>query len=114
VQIALAAVVLPARLTWALVLLSLACSGSLFLAYEELPMGRMSHGEHMRIHLIGMWVAFGVAAGFIVYFLLRITRALAERDRELYEARSQVARQEKLASLATLVAGTRTSWRRRC
>ena len=77
-------------------------------------MGRMSHGEHMRIHLIGMWVAFGVAAGFIVYFLLRITRALAERDRELYEARSQVARQEKLASLATLVAGTRTSWRRRC
>jgi len=106
VQIALAAVVLPARLTWTLVLLSLAGSGSLFLNYEELPIGRLSHGEHMRIHLIGMWVAFGVAAASIVYFLLRITRALAERDRELYEARSLVARQEKLASLATLAAGT--------
>ena len=106
VQIALAAVVLPARLTWALVVLSLACSGSLFLNDEELQMGRLSHGEHMRIHLVGMWVAFGVAAAFIVYFLLRITRSLAERDRELYEARSLVARQEKLASLATLAAGT--------
>jgi two-component system, sensor histidine kinase RegB len=106
VQIALAAVVLPARLTWALVLLSLACSGSLFLDYEELPIGKLSHGEHMRIHLIGMWVAFGVAAGFIVYFLLRITRALAQRDAQLYQARSLVARQEKLASLATLAAGT--------
>jgi two-component system sensor histidine kinase RegB len=106
VQIALATVVLPARLTWTLVLLSLACSGSLFLDYDELPLGKMSHAEHMRIHLVGMWVAFGVAAGFIVYFLLRITRALANRDEELYQARSLVARQEKLASLATLAAGT--------
>ena len=66
----------------------------------------MSHSQHMRIHLIGMWVAFGVAAAFIVYFLLRITRALATRDAELYAARALVARQEKLASLATLAAGT--------
>lgn len=106
VQIALAAVILPARMTWALVLLSLACSGSLFLNYEELPMGKLSHAEHMRIHLIGMWVAFGVAAAFIVYFLLRITRALGRRDRELDLARNLVLRQEKLASLATLAAGT--------
>jgi two-component system sensor histidine kinase RegB len=106
VYIALAAVVLPARLTWALVLLSLACSGFLFLDYTELPLGKLSHVEHMRIHLIGMWVAFGVAAGFIVYFLLRVTVALAQRNAELNRARSQVARQEKLASLATLAAGT--------
>jgi len=86
VQIALAAVVLPARLTWTLVLLSLVGSGSLFLNYEELPIGKLSHGEHMRIHLIGMWVAFGVAAGFIVHFLLRITRALRERDAERDQA----------------------------
>ena len=106
VYIALAAVVLPARLTWALVLLSLVCSGFLFLDYAELPLGKLSHGEHMRIHLIGMWVAFGVAAAFIVYFLLRVTVALAQRNAELDEARSIVARQEKLASLATLAAGT--------
>ena len=106
VQIALATVVLSPRSTWTLVLLSLACSAFLFVGYEELPLAKMSHGQHMRIHLIGMWVAFGVAAAFIVYFLLRITRALARRDAELYAARALVARQEKLASLATLAAGT--------
>jgi two-component system sensor histidine kinase RegB len=66
----------------------------------------MSHTEHMQIHLVGMWVAFAVAAGFIVYFLLRITRALAARDAELAAARALAARQERLASLATLAAGT--------
>jgi two-component system sensor histidine kinase RegB len=106
VQIALATVVLSPRSTWTLVLLSLACSAFLFVGYEELPLAKMSHSQHMRIHLIGMWVAFGVAAAFIVYFLLRITRALARRDAELYAARALVARQEKLASLATLAAGT--------
>jgi two-component system sensor histidine kinase RegB len=60
----------------------------------------------MRVHLFGMWVAFGVAAGFIVYFLMRINRALARRDAELDEARQLATRQEKLASLATLAAGT--------
>jgi two-component system, sensor histidine kinase RegB len=106
VQIALATVVLSPRATWMLVLLSLACSAFLFVGYEELPLAKMSHSQHMRIHLIGMWVAFGVAAAFIVYFLLRITRALATRDAELYAARNLVIRQEKLASLATLAAGT--------
>ena len=106
VQIALATVVLSPRSTWTLVLLSLACSAFLFVGYEELPLAKMSHSQHMRIHLIGMWVAFGVAAAFIVHFLLRITRALATRDAELYAARALVARQEKLASLATLAAGT--------
>lgn len=106
VQIALATVVLSPRATWMLVFLSLACSAFLFVGYEELPLAKMSHSQHMRIHLIGMWVAFGVAAAFIVYFLLRITRALATRDAELNQARSVVARQEKLASLATLAAGT--------
>jgi two-component system sensor histidine kinase RegB len=106
VQIALATVVLSPRSTWMLVILSLACSAFLFVGYEELPLAKMSHSQHMRIHLVGMWVAFGVAAAFIVYFLLRITRALATRDSELNQARSLVARQEKLASLATLAAGT--------
>ena len=54
---------------------------------------------------IGMWVAIGVASGFIVHFLLRITGALAERDAELNEARSRAARRERLASLATMAAG---------
>jgi two-component system sensor histidine kinase RegB len=52
-----------------------------------------------------MWVAFGVAATFIVYFLMRVTRALAERDARLAEVERLAAQKERLASLATLAAG---------
>ena len=59
----------------------------------------------MSLHLQGMWVAFGVAASFIVYFLLRVRRALERHERELDAARAAGLRQERLASLATLAAG---------
>lgn len=104
VQIALAAVVLRARFTWMLVALSMAGSAVLFADSRPLVLGG-SHQEHMSIHLRGMWVAFTVAAGFIVYSLLRVTRALADREADLAAARQLAAQQEKLASLATLAAG---------
>jgi two-component system, sensor histidine kinase RegB len=103
IPIALASITLRAAWTWALVALSLACSGFLFAAHEPLPLG--DHARHMSLHLQGMWVAFGVAASFIVYFLLRVRRALERHERELDAARAAGQRQEKLASLATLAAG---------
>jgi two-component system sensor histidine kinase RegB len=57
------------------------------------------------MHLRGMWVAFATAAAFIVYFMHRVTRALAERENDLERARELGARTEKLASMATLAAG---------
>jgi len=103
IPIALAAMTLRAAWTWALVMLSLACSAFLFAAHRPLPLG--DHARHMTLHLQGMWVALGVAASFIVYFLLRVRRALERHERELDAARSAAQRQEKLASLATLAAG---------
>jgi two-component system sensor histidine kinase RegB len=52
-----------------------------------------------------MWVALGVAASFIVYFLRRVALELAERERQLAMARERIVRSERLASLATLAAG---------
>ena len=104
VPIALAAITLRATATWALVLLSLGCSAVLFAAHYPLPLGG-DHARHMALHLQGMWVALGVSAAFIVYFLLRVRRALAQREEELVTSRSLAARQERLASLATLAAG---------
>lgn len=107
VQIALAAVVLPPRWTWALVALSMAASAVLFVANHPLamPPSARTHEDHMRWHLQGMWVAFGVAAAFIVYFLMRVVRALAEREHELARTQARAARQERLAALATLAGG---------
>jgi two-component system sensor histidine kinase RegB len=107
VNIALAAVVLRPAWTWTLVVGSLACFGALFAQPQWGPpafAGR-AHAEHMQMHLEGMWVAFGVAAVFIVYFVQRVTGALAARDAELAAARARTARHERLASLATLAAG---------
>src|SRR5580698_9861157 len=104
VPIAIAAITLRAAWTWMLVLLSLTSSLVLFARHQPLPMAG-GHAGHMALHLRGMWVAFGVASAFIVYFLMRVRRALAAREEELDASRSLAARQERLASLATLAAG---------
>jgi two-component system sensor histidine kinase RegB len=104
VPISLATLILTAAWTWALVLLSLASTAVLFAWNRPLELGP-SHAAHMTMHLRGMWVAFGVSAAFIVYFLRRIRRALARREAELAASRSLAARRERLASLATLAAG---------
>jgi two-component system sensor histidine kinase RegB len=98
VQIALATVLLRARWAWILSGLSVVNFGILLVAHEPLMIPEDNRA-------IGAWVALGVASAFVVHFLLRITGALAERDRELMQARGLAARQERLASLATMAAG---------
>ena len=108
VHIALGAVVLRPVWTWSLVALSLVCSGALFYGHVWLKLDYSdpaSHAQHMRMHLEGMWIAFAVAAGFIVYFVTRVRRALARREADLAAERALAARNERLASLATLAAG---------
>ena len=110
VHLALAAVVLRPRWTWALAALALACSAALFFggafwtAEGAHPPSHAMH-MHMERHLEGMWVAFGVASAFIVYFVSRIQRALAEREADLASERAAAVLNERLASLATLAAG---------
>jgi two-component system sensor histidine kinase RegB len=111
VHIAIAALVLSPRFTWALVGLALACSAGLFLWHVPLPgdvhAGHHHHGADHGFdwHLRGMWVALGIAASLIVYFLHRVVAELHERESELLLVREQTARHERLASLATLAAG---------
>ncbi len=106
VHIALAAAVLRDRWTWGLVALSLACFGALFFHHVWLDLEHgTTHSDHMRMHLEGMWVAFGVAAGFIAYFVSRVRRELARKDRDLMQARELAGKTERLASLTTLAAG---------
>jgi len=108
VQLALAAVVLRPLWTWMLVALSLACFGALFYRHVVLPLDYSDpslHFQHMTMHLEGMCAAFGVAAVFIVYFVQRVTGALAQRDAELRAARSLSERQDRFAALVTLAAG---------
>jgi two-component system sensor histidine kinase RegB len=90
VHVTLAAVILSPRWAWGLTVLSLACFAALFI--ESPGSEHLDHAAAMHIHLRGMWVAFAVAAGFIVYFVHRIRRALADRDEALAVARARTAR----------------------
>ncbi len=111
IHLALAALMLRPAWTWALVALTLLCSGGLFLAHVPLPMGHEGHhahhagGSEFDVHLKGMWVALGVAASFIVYFLSRVRRELQDREADLARARERSAQSEQLAALGTLAAG---------
>jgi len=97
-QIALSTVLLRASWTWMLVGLSFVSFGVLLWTPPTISIPEDSRA-------IGMWVALGVASAFVVYFLRRINIALAVREDELTEARELAARQERLASLATMAAG---------
>jgi two-component system, sensor histidine kinase RegB len=109
VYIALAAVVLGARWTTALAVLSVCCYASLFLV----PIAPELHAEHggahgggaMSLHLQGMLVAFAVAAALIAYFVVKLSAAIDERDAEIAAIREQATRSERLAALTTLAAG---------
>jgi two-component system, sensor histidine kinase RegB len=101
VYLALGTLVLSMMWSWALVGLSLICFGLLFIQHQPLS----GHHAHMAWHLEGMWVAFGVAALFIVTFIQRLRRILEAHATELRQARRRSVQREKLASLATLAAG---------
>ena len=108
VHITLAAIILPVAWTWVLVGLAFCCFGLLFLQHIPLMSGTSVHpGMHegFHFHLYGMWIAFGVASIFIVYFVQRLIRALAERDQEVATLKRREAFTEKLSALATLSAG---------
>lgn len=110
VNVVLGAVLLPRRWAWALTLVSLLAFASLFLHEAMSSVGHhvklhMDQQEVFAAHLRGMWMSFALASFFIVYFVRRVARELAQREEELHEARALVQRREKLASLATLAAG---------
>lgn len=105
-HVTLAVMVLGTRWGFVLVGVSAACFGMLYarsvpLAELEMPSGT----ELSMLHLGGTWLAYLVAAVFVTYFLGRIAAELRLRDEQLKEIQTQVARDEKLASLSTLAAG---------
>jgi len=105
VQITLSAVVLQKIWTWILGALSTAGFGLLFFVHLS-PVTFAHHSEEgLTPHLIGMWIAFVVAAALITFFTGKISDALRKREQDVLMLQEQVAKNERLASLVTLAAG---------
>ncbi|HTV04638.1 MAG TPA: ATP-binding protein [Acidobacteriaceae bacterium] len=106
VQITLSIVVLSKAWTWVLGALSAACFGTLF--FFNVPFIEFhipGNAQGFSSHIIGMWIAFVIAAALISFFTGRVSDELRFREREVLLLQERVARQERLASLVTLAAG---------
>ncbi len=106
VQIALSAVVLNRQWTWLLGVLSALGFAFLFWANVRVSIFEAHHVTGgFSTHLIGMWIAFAAGALLITIFIGKVSEALRRREQEVLELRDRLARQERLASVATLAAG---------
>ena len=95
---------LSPRWTWAVAAACLLGFAGLF-ALLPVSAGPPGHEEHFLGHVRGMWVAFGMSAAFMTYFVHRIALSLARQRAELARLRLAAAQDRQLASLGTLAAG---------
>jgi two-component system sensor histidine kinase RegB len=106
VQITLSAVVLRKIWAWALGVLATVCFGLLFAFHVPLAAFESHHMEPgLSPHLVGMWIAFSIAAILITFFTGKVSEALRRREQEVLSLHEQVAKNARLASLVTLAAG---------
>ncbi len=106
VQITLSAIILTKRWTWLLGALSTLCFGLLFRIYRPIPALEMHHPtDGANLHLIGMWIGFGVAAVLVALFSGKISELLRQHENSLLHMQEELAKRDRLASLATLAAG---------
>jgi two-component system sensor histidine kinase RegB len=106
VQITLSAVVLQKAWTWALGVLSTTCFGLLFFFHSPSSAFQTHHVDQgLSPHLIGMWIAFVIAAALITFFTGKIADELRTREQEVLILQDQLAKNERLASLVTLATG---------
>ena len=122
--ISIAAAMLPARYTWTLAGITLACYSFLLFVYLPLPHetsslswlttmlpaslgGDAMHGGRVdfALHVLGMWFNFAVSAALIAWFVARMAHSLRDRDRQLAAAREAALRNEQLIALGMLAAG---------
>ncbi len=107
VHVALAALLLAPRPAWLVTALTSLAFGSLFVLPSHVIDPHAMHMHHgaSAMHLQGMWLAYTLAAGFVVHFVSRVASALQAREHELFALQQATVRHEKLASLSTLAAG---------
>ena len=106
VYIAMSAVMLTPRWTWAIAGLSVLSFAALFVFHVPSEhLGHAGHGGGFQAHLYGMLIALVLAVALITYFVSQLSLELRRRERALAEAEERTHRWGKLASIATLAAG---------
>jgi len=106
----IAVTILPAKYSWLLATITVACYSLLMVKYQALPVehSMMGHDQHREynLHIIGMWLGFIVSAGLVTHYVFGMGSTLRKQQKLLAEAREQALRDEQLLALGTLAAST--------
>jgi two-component system sensor histidine kinase RegB len=112
VPLIISAATLPWVYTGIFALLSLGAYSLLLFYYVPIAALEPTLGEHAQHggkfhpHIIGMWFNFLLSAGLITFFIVRMSSALREQERELNARNQDSLRDEQVLAVATLAAGT--------
>jgi two-component system, sensor histidine kinase RegB len=111
VNLALAAILLPARWSWLLTGLAIVCFVGFFF-WGYIPIAELEGNSGSRgavggpnVRQQGLIAAFAACAIVNCYFITRVSRALQQRESELRQIEKKRAASERLEALATLAAG---------
>lgn len=102
----IAAAALPARYTWGMAALTLACYSTLMIYFVPLPHSHHDHNSDSAFstHVMGMWLGFFISAMVVAYFVTQMATAVRRRDEQLARAREDSLRNERIVALATQAA----------
>jgi len=67
--------------------------------------GAAAGASGFHLHLLGMWFSFALSVGLIVFFIMRMTRSIYQRDMWLAEMREKAERDSHVLSLGAMAAG---------
>lgn len=109
VPIALSAATLPRAYTVLLTACCLAAYSGLLFYY--LPLQALSPHEHhhtagISVHVLGMWLNFGISALLITHFVATIAATVRRQREHINRLREQQLMDENILAVATLAAGT--------
>ncbi|SDK97519.1 two-component system, sensor histidine kinase RegB [Modicisalibacter muralis] len=107
VPVTIAAATLPWLYAW--IIASAAMAGYTFLMVFYQPIPQLSQGLMdigINLHVLGMWLTFGLSAGLVTFFIFKMAYALRRRDLTLSRTREAALRNEQILAVATQAAGT--------
>lgn len=107
VPVTIAAATLPWRYAW--IIASSAMAAYTLLMWQYHPIPQFAHyyeAAGTNLHILGMWINFGLSAGLVTFFIFKMAHALRMREQALSQTRESALRNEQIVAVATQAAGT--------
>ncbi len=105
IPVTLAAVLLDAAATWALVAVTALCFGGLTRIALPLDFSGLPAPELRAVQTAGLLICFLLDAGLLVAFITRVARNLGERDARLAALRQRAAEEDGIVRMGLLASG---------